>query len=447
MSLSRKVDTGQRAKPFAEGKGWLLDSRGGERFKTRKRSEVQTSAAHQPTSPSGSDHVVAGVRSEWGALPFPYPRTKDPDGELPPRRRSAALAGAGRRLACVGSRSRRRCTHAPIRDSTRPLASEGRHGGDVCPTSRVDRPRRHCTCGLYAAASQDYLARSGVTRIGSSVVGTVSMWGRVIEHTRGARSRFAYPARLRLVCEPCLALGAGAVTPVRVLGDHGRSRPSAGSTGPVQRLARTRPPTSRRNSCPRTAWSCCRSNGSREVSAPGRSGSHGHPPPLPRRSRPGPRTGLAVHGRLVLRRSCHQHPHASGRRRVSIPNRRDIVTSRCGFAGRIQSTRGQGAGPNPTVTPGTPVASHSVPHMRKCSSEASAYLPDTEEVRGSNPLAPTTDPSIARCVITGQLNGGSGCANHRLLCRVKTVCHHPLPWGDRHAADRFSACWRGCFPS
>jgi len=47
------------------------------------------------------------------------------------------------------------------------------------------------------------------------------MWGRVIEHTFGARSRFAYPARLRLVCGPCLAVGAGAVTPVRVLGEHG----------------------------------------------------------------------------------------------------------------------------------------------------------------------------------------------------------------------------------
>ena len=37
----------------------------------------------------------------------------------------------------------------------RPSASEGRHGGDVCPTSRVDRSRRALTCGLYAAASPD----------------------------------------------------------------------------------------------------------------------------------------------------------------------------------------------------------------------------------------------------------------------------------------------------
>jgi hypothetical protein len=82
-------------------------------------------------------------------------------------------------------------------------------------------PDEHCTCGLYAAASPEHLARSGVLRIESSVVGAISMWGRVIEHTFGARSRFAYPARLRLVCGPCLAVGAGAVTPVRVLGEHG----------------------------------------------------------------------------------------------------------------------------------------------------------------------------------------------------------------------------------
>jgi hypothetical protein len=82
-------------------------------------------------------------------------------------------------------------------------------------------PDEHCTCGLYAAASPEYLARSGVLGMESSVVGTVSMWGRMIEHTFGARSRFAYPARLRLVCGPCLAVGGGAVKPVRVLGEHG----------------------------------------------------------------------------------------------------------------------------------------------------------------------------------------------------------------------------------
>jgi hypothetical protein len=47
------------------------------------------------------------------------------------------------------------------------------------------------------------------------------MWGTVVEHARGARSRFAYPARLRLVCGPCLAAGAGAVDPVTVVDTGG----------------------------------------------------------------------------------------------------------------------------------------------------------------------------------------------------------------------------------
>lgn len=37
-----------------------------------------------------------------------------------------------------------------------------------------------------------------------------------MEHGRGARSEFAYPARLRLVCGSCLGAGAGAVPPVQV---------------------------------------------------------------------------------------------------------------------------------------------------------------------------------------------------------------------------------------
>ncbi len=82
-------------------------------------------------------------------------------------------------------------------------------------------PDWYCTCGLYAVTSPEHFVRSGVLAMESSVIGTVSMWGRIIEHPFGARSRFAYPARLLLVCGRCLALGAGAVTPVTVVGDHG----------------------------------------------------------------------------------------------------------------------------------------------------------------------------------------------------------------------------------
>ncbi len=82
-------------------------------------------------------------------------------------------------------------------------------------------PNHACSCGLYAASSPEDLALSGVFRPETCVMGAVAMWGRVVEHSRGARSRFGYPARLRLVCGPCLAAGAGAVDPTAVLGTGG----------------------------------------------------------------------------------------------------------------------------------------------------------------------------------------------------------------------------------
>ena len=78
-----------------------------------------------------------------------------------------------------------------------------------------------CTCGLYAASTPEALARAGVFNPGTGVVGAIAMWGRVVEHGRGARSEFAYPARLRLVCGSCLAQGSGAVAPVEVVESGG----------------------------------------------------------------------------------------------------------------------------------------------------------------------------------------------------------------------------------
>jgi hypothetical protein len=59
------------------------------------------------------------------------------------------------------------------------------------------------------------------------VVGTVSLWGRVIQHERGWRAQFAYPDRLRLVCSACLAIGEGWGDPDRVveLDTDGSGRP------------------------------------------------------------------------------------------------------------------------------------------------------------------------------------------------------------------------------
>lgn len=70
-------------------------------------------------------------------------------------------------------------------------------------------PAEGCTCGLYATSTPEALARARVFNPGTGVVGAIAMWGRVVEHGRGARSEFAYPARLRLVCGSCLAEGSG----------------------------------------------------------------------------------------------------------------------------------------------------------------------------------------------------------------------------------------------
>ncbi len=72
-------------------------------------------------------------------------------------------------------------------------------------------PDLRCTCGVYAAANPDDLSRVQVLGSDASVVGAIAMWGTVVEHTRGARSAFAYPARLRLVCATCLRRGRGGV--------------------------------------------------------------------------------------------------------------------------------------------------------------------------------------------------------------------------------------------
>ena len=36
-----------------------------------------------------------------------------------------------------------------------------------------------------------------------AAIGTVALWGRVIEHELGYRGQFGYPQRLRLVCAEC----------------------------------------------------------------------------------------------------------------------------------------------------------------------------------------------------------------------------------------------------
>jgi hypothetical protein len=71
----------------------------------------------------------------------------------------------------------------------------------VCRRRRGhDVPAEGCLCGLHATTDEARLRR---TR-SPGVVGTVAMWGRVVEHERGYRAEMGYPQRLRLACFLCM---------------------------------------------------------------------------------------------------------------------------------------------------------------------------------------------------------------------------------------------------
>jgi hypothetical protein len=108
----------------------------------------------------------------------------------------------------------------------------------VCREQR--RPGRHpapqhgCTCGYYAADSWSSLVGTGVLGTGVAVIGGIGMWGSVIEHAHGARSEFAYPARLRLVCGRCLER-KHVRDPVTVLEVDGSLAPRCGTHAGARR--------------------------------------------------------------------------------------------------------------------------------------------------------------------------------------------------------------------
>jgi hypothetical protein len=72
--------------------------------------------------------------------------------------------------------------------------------------ARCWRHRRHrppiagCTCGLYAVPDRAQLRRAR----SPAVVGTVALWGRVVQHASGWRGEYGYPQRIALVCHVCL---------------------------------------------------------------------------------------------------------------------------------------------------------------------------------------------------------------------------------------------------
>ncbi len=94
-------------------------------------------------------------------------------------------------------------------------------------------PEAGCTCGLYAVDGLDRLP--AVTGRDVTVIGSVALWGAMVEHDSGFRAELGYPDRLRLVCAACWQ--AGTFSPEVV----GVSRTSRGTLlGLCERHARGR---------------------------------------------------------------------------------------------------------------------------------------------------------------------------------------------------------------
>jgi hypothetical protein len=88
----------------------------------------------------------------------------------------------------------------------RPVCGYGRPWPSQRPAVAACLKRRHhaapifeCTCGLHGTREPAILQRTK----SPAVVGTVALWGTVIEHTLGYRAKLGYPQALRLVCPVC----------------------------------------------------------------------------------------------------------------------------------------------------------------------------------------------------------------------------------------------------
>ena len=82
----------------------------------------------------------------------------------------------------------------------------------ACPPHRSlghRAPEPDCSCGLYAVDALERLP--AVTGRDVTVIGSVTLWGTIVEHDSGFRAELAYPSTLRLVCGPCW--GSGVFSP------------------------------------------------------------------------------------------------------------------------------------------------------------------------------------------------------------------------------------------
>jgi hypothetical protein len=99
----------------------------------------------------------------------------------------------------AGSRDVRRVRLLPIAGTGTPWPPRKPVHAACAHRARHRAPGIECTCGIHATHTTDPLRR---TR-NPAVLGTVALWGRVIEHELGYRAELGYPQRLALICPLC----------------------------------------------------------------------------------------------------------------------------------------------------------------------------------------------------------------------------------------------------
>lgn len=80
-----------------------------------------------------------------------------------------------------------------------------------------DAPISNCTCGIWSFKDLDRLLLAVKSYNTISVIGKVSLWGKIIETENGYRAQFAYPKELWLLNEKDEELGLKYNVPVRCI--------------------------------------------------------------------------------------------------------------------------------------------------------------------------------------------------------------------------------------
>lgn len=101
-----------------------------------------------------------------------------------------------------GSRDGRNVRLLPIAGNRKPWPPRRPAAASCTRGGRHAVPGLACTCGLHGVPEPEALRQ---TR-DPAVLGTVALWGLVVQHEHGYRASLAYPQRLQLVCYLCFSL-------------------------------------------------------------------------------------------------------------------------------------------------------------------------------------------------------------------------------------------------